>query len=295
MGGRQFYGALLPADTSPSTGPLGASLIDFLKAGGNSAGGAGTVLTADSSTVGALGHAKVRLIVDNTLLSSAPRVTGYPLVSPIVALSTAVSLYSGWLISEGTVSVDELTLRGGGHLSLRNSTLSLNMFSTACDSTGSLSMYTGGMLVPSAASSALGILNARVTLKTVGALPSAFALTVGSGGELQLSAVSSTTTAGSNTAAAAAGAHTLATLTIATGGALTVLADVAGTGASLTVTGTFNVASGGTVSASGSGYPGVSPGGIGSLSGGPAVGTSSTLYGLGVCCNVCEHIHVLCV
>jgi hypothetical protein len=292
MGGRQLYGALLPADSSPSTGPLGASLIDFLEAGGNSAGGAGTVLTVDSSTVGALGHAKVRLIVDNTLLSSAPRVTGHPLAGPIVALSPAVSLYSGWLISDGTVSVDELTLRGGGHLSLRDSTLALNMFSTTCDSTGSLSVYSAGMLVPSAASSALSILSARVTLKTVGALPSASTLTVGSGGELQLSAASSTTTAGSSSTAAAAGAHTLAALSIANGGALTVLADVAGTGASLTVTGTFSVASGGTVSASGSGYPGVNPGGIGSLSGGPAVGTSSTLYGLGKCCDVCEHIHI---
>jgi hypothetical protein len=287
MGGRQFYGSLLPADSSPSTGPLGASLIDFLKTGRNSAGGAGTVLTVDSSTVGAIGHAQVRLIVDNTLLSSAPRVTGYPLVSPIVALSTAVSQYSGWLLNAGTTSVDELTLRGGGHLSLRNSTLSLNMFSSSCDSTGSLSVYTGGMLAPSGASSTLSILNARVALKAVGALPSASSLTVGSGGELQLSAVSSTTTAGSSSVAAAAGAHTLAALSIATGGVLTVLADVAGTGASLTVTGTFSVSSGGTVSASGSGYPGVSPGGISSLSDGPAVGASSTLYGLGECSSAC--------
>jgi hypothetical protein len=282
MGGRQFYGSLLPTDSSPSKSPLGASLIDFLKAGGGSAGGAGTVLTVDSSTVGAIGHAKVRLIVDNTLLSSAPRVTGYPLVGTVVPLSPAASLYSGWLLNEGsTTAVDELTLRGGGRLSLRNSTLNVNIFSTSCDSTGSLSVYTGGMLVPTAASSALTISNARVTLKAVGALTSATALTVGSNGELQISAASSTTTAGSSSTAAAAGAHTLAALSIATGGALTVLADVAGTGASLTVTGTLSIANGGTVSASGSGYPGVSPGGIGSLSGGPAVGASSTLYGLG--------------
>jgi hypothetical protein len=113
---------------------------------------------------------------------------------------------------------------------LRNATLALAAFSTACDSSGSLTVLTSAVLTPAAAAAnKLILVNSKLILKTVGALTSAADVAVGSGSELQISALSSTTVAGSSSVAAAAAVHTLAALSVASGGSLTVTADVPGT------------------------------------------------------------------